>query len=74
MAHFYDPSTSTVTGSVFFRLDFFGAAPDMRDIVSIGYALMCSSTHITFVGAEMLRLAADGFGRLMTMLAITISS
>ncbi len=37
-------------------LDFFVVPPDMREIVPIGYTLVCGSTHITFVGAEMLRL------------------
>ena len=40
----------------FFRLDFLAAAPYMRDIVPVDYALVCRFTVIAFVGAKMLKL------------------
>jgi len=56
MTNFYNPSTCTVTGNDFFRLDFLATAPDMRDIIPVDYALVCRFTVIAFVGAEMLKL------------------
>jgi len=56
MADFYDPSACTVAGNSFFRLDFLAAAPYMRDIVPVDYALVCRFTVIAFVGAKMLEL------------------
>ena len=41
MAYFYDPTTSAVAGNVFFRLDFFTTAPDVRSISPLNYDLDC---------------------------------
>ena len=57
MTNFYDPAAGTVTGDSFFRLDFLAAAPDMRDIIPVNYALVGRFTVIAFVGAKVLRLA-----------------
>jgi hypothetical protein len=56
MANFYDPSACTVAGNGFFRLNFLAAAPDVRDIFPVDYALVCRLTVIAFVGAKVLKL------------------
>ena len=56
MANLYDPTTSAVAGNGFFRLDFFAAAPDVRDIAPVDYALACRFAIIAFVGAKMMGL------------------
>jgi hypothetical protein len=61
MATSYNPAASLVAGNGFLRLQFFTAAPEMRDKVVIDHNLMCSSAGITFVGAQMLRLICVRF-------------
>jgi len=56
MTNFYDPSTRTVAGNDFFRLDFLATASDVGDIIPIDYVLVCRFTLIAFVSAEMLEL------------------